>query len=368
MNDDLEEYNREASFFQQRPLLQIEDEEEWLRRNGLVEESHFGADSEYNQSEARRRAEAELDYQREIHEKLFEKEQQEDQSFEQIRQNRLNEWKEESISLVTSDMAAGDPISVNLAMLASHSDTVCTMADSRAHYESSALSVSLPDFSSSAVQVFLDMLPETQLPLEDSTIRYDHIIDACRLAHYLQCIELLEKIVRILIDEVDAANCLSLCHLSDQLSLPRLMEASLGFIVKSLTSVETHEVWSELGLELQSQIRAVQSILKSNNRRDLFFSSFSEYIAVFAEKVQYYKERLVEASIQQEQHDQSSPGWAYAQEKIDRQAERVETLKMMLAEQKRIFLPRQDGIGPQFKTKITTSTITSSDCSTAKAK
>eukprot|EP00526_Cylindrotheca_closterium_P014065 CAMPEP_0113647522 /NCGR_PEP_ID=MMETSP0017_2-20120614/25163_1 /TAXON_ID=2856 /ORGANISM="Cylindrotheca closterium" /LENGTH=342 /DNA_ID=CAMNT_0000559599 /DNA_START=65 /DNA_END=1089 /DNA_ORIENTATION=+ /assembly_acc=CAM_ASM_000147 len=342
MNDDHEEDNEDVSLFQQRPLLQLEDEEEWLRRNGLMDQSHFGDASEYNQSEARRRVQDQANYQKEVHNKLFEKEQQEDQSLEQNRQNRLNDWKEERIVLVAADMQE-DPISVNLAMLASHSDTVFTMAESRAHYGSSALSVSLPDYSSKAVQAFLDMLSETYLSAEESTILYDHIIDACRLAHYLQCNELLEKIVKILIPEIDSANCLSLCQLADQLALPSLMEASLGFVMKRLTSLETHEVWNELGSELQDQIQAIQAILKSNNRRDLFFSSFTEYVAVFAEQVQYYKERLVDARMQQEQHDQNSPAWAYTQDKINRQAERVETLKIMLAEQKRIFLPRPDG-------------------------
>lgn len=335
--------NEEPSIFQQRPMLQIEDEEEWLRRNGLLQESHFGDASEYNQSEARRRVQEQVNYQRRIHNKLFEKEHRQDQSVEQHKQERLKNWKEENISIVPADKH-DDPISVNLAMLASHSDTIFTMADSRVHFDNSALSVSFPEYSSAAVKAFLEMLPETQLPVEDSTIPYDHIIDACRLAHYLQCTELLEKIVKILIAEIDAANCLSLCQLADQLALPSLMEASLGYIMKSLTSLETHEVWNELGSELQDQIQAIQAILKSKNRRNLFFSSFTEYVAVFSEQVQYYNERLAEARMQQEQHDPTSPAWAYTQDKINRQAERVETLNMMLAEQKRIFLPQEDGL------------------------
>lgn len=329
--------NEDPSIFQQRTLLQIEDEEEWLRRNGLVEEPYA---SEYNQSEARRRVQEQVNYQKKIHDKIFEKEQKQDQYAQKQRQERLNDWKEETVSLVTGDMQE-DPISVNLAMLALHSDTVFAMANSRDHFDGSALSVSLPEYSCNALQAFLDMLPETYLPVEDSTIKYDHIVDACRLSHYLQCTELLQKIVKILIAEIDAANCLSLCQLAEQLALPVLMEASLSFIMKSLTSLETHEVWNELGSELQDQIQAIQAILKSNNRRDLFFSSFTEYVAVFAEQVQYYKERLAEARIQQEQHDETSPAWAYTQKKINRQAERVETLSMMLAEQKRIFLQQE---------------------------
>lgn len=350
MDNGQEELNEDVSLFQQRPYLQIADQEEWIRRNGLMREAHFGDASEYNQSESRRKVQEQVNYQKEVHSKLFEKEQQEDQSLEQNRQKQLDEWKEETISLVPVDMQE-DPISVNLAMLALHSDTVFTMAESREHFGSLALSVSLPEYSSNAVQAFLDMLAETHLSAEESTIVYDHIIDACRLAHYLQCNELLEKIVKILTLEIDSANCLSLCQLADQLALPSLMEASLSFIMKSLVSLETHAVWNELGSELQDQIQAIQAILKSNNRKELFFSSFTEYVAVFAEQVQYYKERLEEARMQQDQHDPNSPAWAYTQDKINRQARRVETLKTMLAEQKRIFLPRQHGSVPQFKMK-----------------
>ncbi|KAL3932779.1 MAG: hypothetical protein SGBAC_010689 [Bacillariaceae sp.] len=63
------------------------------------------------------------------------------------------------------------------------------------------------------------------------------------------------------------------------------------------------------------------------------------------------QERLEKARMQQDQRDQNSPACAYTQYKINRPAKRVETLKKMLAEQKRIFLPRQDGSVPQFKMK-----------------
>ena len=344
MNNDNDDSNEDPRFHPRA----LEDEESWLRRNGLMAESYLGDASEYNQSQARRRIAEEKSYQNDVHSRLFAQQQEEDQYLEKKRQDRLKGWKEESISLVTPDMLH-DPISVNLAMLASYSDTVFTMADSSVHFDTSELSMSLPEYTGPAVQAFLGMLSEAHLPAGESTIPYDHIIDACRLAHYLQCTELLEKIVKILISEIDAANCLSLCQLADQLSLPILTEASLGFIMKSLVSLETHEVWNELGSELQDQIQSIQAILRSNNRKDLFFSSFTEYVAVFAEQVQYYKERLAEARLQQEQHDPTSPAWAYTKEKIDRQAERVATLQMMLAEQKRMFLPKQNGQGSQFK-------------------
>jgi hypothetical protein len=336
----------DSVLFQARPLLpllQIQDQEEWLRRNGLMEEAHYGDQSEYNQLEARTRVQEQANYQSEIHSKLFQKVEKEDESYEEIRKNRLEVWKEETIDILTcnnypSTQYDHPPMKVNLKMLASYSDTVFTMADSRQLFETSTLSLCLEDYTRDSVQAFLGMVHETYLPPEESTISDNHIIDVCRLAHYLQCTQLLDKIVKILINEIDAANCMSLCQLADQLALPGLREASLNYIVRSLTSLETHEVWKELGSDLKEQIQGIQAILKSNNRRNLYFSSFNEYVAMFAEQVQYYKERLAEARIQQETHDPSSHGWVYTQQKIDHQAERVNTLKMMLEEHKRIFL------------------------------
>lgn len=323
--------------FQPRLLLQIQDEEEWLRRNGLRGEPHYGNESEYNQSEAKKRVSEQANYQNEIHSKLFEKDHKEDESCEETRKKRLEDWKGETIDILTSGDAAS-PMKVNLKLMASQSDTIFTMAQSRHHFETSALSLSLEDFSREAVQAFLDMVRESDLPLEESTISDDHIVDACRLAHYLQCTELLEKLVKLLIDAIDAENCMSLCQLADQLALPGLREASLNYILSSLSSIESHEVWRELGSDLKDQIQGIQTILKSNNRRTLYFSNFTEYVAMFAEQVQYYKERLAEARVQQEMHDPSSHGWAYTQQKIEQQTERVNTLKMMLDEHKRIFL------------------------------
>jgi hypothetical protein len=325
------------------PLLQIQDQEEWLRRNGLMGEAHYGDESEYNQLEAREKFQEQANYQSETHSKLFEKAEKEDESHEEIRRKRLEMWKDETIDILTrnnnpSTQPDHPPMKVNLKMLASHSDTVFTMADSRQLFETLTLSLCLEDYTRDSVQAFLDMARESHLPPEESTISDDHITDACQLAHYLQCTQLLDKIVKILINEIDAANCMSLCQLADRLALPGLREASLSYIMRSLTSLETHEVWKELGSDLKEQIQGIQVILNSKNRRDLFFSSFTEYVAMFAEQVQYYKERLAEARSQQETHDPSSDGWVYTQQKIDHQAERVDTLKMMLEEHKRIFL------------------------------
>eukprot|EP00980_Cylindrotheca_fusiformis_P016363 scaffold4876_cov84-Cylindrotheca_fusiformis.AAC.1 len=254
-------------------------------------------------------------------------------------------------------------------MLASYSDTVFTMADSRQHFEatttttpSNRLSLSLTEFHRDAMDAFLKMLPESHVSSSSSSpdderfttptifkTHEEHIVDACRLAHYLQCTTLLDKLVKILMDAIDAENCMSLCQLADQLCLTGLREASLNYIVQSFSILDNDEsssssLWNDLGSDLKEQIKGIQTILKSNNRSTLYFSSFDEYVAMLAEQVQYYKERLAEAKMQQSerQHndDNSSQGWAYTQAKIEQQTERVHTLQLMLEEQKRIFLKK----------------------------
>jgi hypothetical protein len=124
-------------------------------------------------------------------------------------------------------------------------------------------------------------------------------------------------------------------------------------MMQRLGCLEDHEIWGDLTPELQANITAIKSLLQSSNRRQIFFSSFTEYLAMFAEQVDYYRERLTEAKLQQDQHAaachddysttcSSSRGWGYAQEKIDRQSDRVRTLQMVLAEQKKLFRNKPD--------------------------
>ena len=69
----------------------------------------------------------------------------------------------------------------------------------------------------------------------------EYLVDCCRLAHYLQCEELLERIVQILIESINSDNCLSLLSLADQLNLPNLFESSLNHILKNLPTPPSGE-------------------------------------------------------------------------------------------------------------------------------
>jgi hypothetical protein len=356
---------------QQRPMLQIQDEAEWFRQYGLCGEPHYGWESYNNRQEAKQRIQVEQSYQQQVHEQAFEDSKLQQISSEQQRQKQLHQWEKESITLYISSSDSGDAttptatatIECRLRELASQSDTVFTMAVSRHHYANDndttlrppTLSLSLTEFSPQAVHALLELISKLCSSLEDSTtakkvsaliestIPADAIIDCCRLAHYLQCTDLLDSIVAILVHSVDSANCMSICQLADQLQLPSLCEASLSHMMKSLGSLEDHEVWGDLTSELQERILTIKSVLQSSNRRQLFFGSFTEYIAMFAEQVDYYRERLEEAQVQQERqqhkHHRHSPsrGWEYAQSKIELQSQRVHVLKMVLAEQKKLF-------------------------------
>ncbi len=318
----------------QRQYLAIQDEAEWVRRYGLNGEPHYGAESYANQQEAKQRVRAQEDYQAQIHAQLFEKQ----TPAEKQRKLQLDEWSNQIVRILAS---AEPPIECNLKHLATYSETIFTMAESRPRFEadeSRPLHVSLSEYSQEAVLHFLDLLEHYSMPDAPFRPNEQHVVECCQIASYLQCDALLDDmLVPLLIQSVDSDNCLSLCELADQLNLTALLEASVNHMMHRLESVEEHDIWSDLTPELQRRIQGIQHILQSNNRRQLFFSSFDEYLALFAEQVDYYRERLEDAIHQQSQHPEHSPGWHYAQSKIDQQRERVHILKLVLQDQKKLF-------------------------------
>lgn len=346
-----------------RGFLQIQDEAAWLQRYGISGEPHYGDESYANQLEAKKRVQDQFDYQEKMHEQIFKEAREKDDEKRLFKQSKLDRWAKETICLVSAQNQ-NQSIECNLKLLASHSDTVFAMALSRHHYNNNAvnkngsnnsqteeaenkLSLSLEEYPKGAVEAFLKLLldNETTTITQDSIVlNPDWIVDCCRIAHYLQCTQMLDSIVQILKASIDSANCMSICQLADQLALSDLLETSMNHVIQSLGSLEDHEIWSDLSPDLQNRIQTIKSVLQSSNRRQIFFSSFTEYLAMFAEQVDYYRERLVEAQIQQDQHSKESRAWEYAQEKIDRQTERVQILKKVFAEQKKCFGKKTDFI------------------------
>lgn len=240
----------------------------------------------------------------------------------------------------------------------------------------SKVTLSLEEYPTSAVHEFLTLaLSQKTLP----EINDQHVVDCCQIGHYLQCARILEGTSQILLRHVDSDNCLSLCQMADQLGLPDLFERALFHMLKSLDNLEAQEAYEDFSVELKDRIAdirtvftrhqfmgdsdgdlimdghtdkprqeehgnsaktaaaAAQKMNRLKKKRPLYFTSLDEYIAIFAETVQYHRERLQEAKEQNTRQQYSS----YAQSKIEKQELRVLTLEAMLQEQKRLFGGRQ---------------------------
>lgn len=346
--------------------LQLIDEAEWFNRNALRDEP-YGQDSYANQKEAFERVQEEKSYQREVHSRFFQQQTKEDESKQDERDRQLEKWRDLDIDLETG---CGEILKVSLKDLAAHSDTVFAMATNRHLFTfeengetvidrgtkgQAQLSLSLNAYSKESVQAFLNVLFQlnemhatpavaTVTTATMSMPSEEYVVDCCRLAHYLQCTSLLETLVEtVLLPSVDSDNCLSMCQLADQLAIPVLLETSLDHMLSTVKDVEAQPIWDDLAPELRNWIQNIQSILRSSNRKHVYFSSFNEYLALLTEQHRYYKERLEEAVEQQSQNMAGTPSWLYTQEKIDRQAERVRTMNRFLMEQKKVFGNNDNG-------------------------
>jgi hypothetical protein len=102
---------------------------------------------------------------------------------------------------------------------------------------------------------------------------------------------------------------------------------------------ERSNVWGDLSPELQTRILTIQQLLLQGGRgHKIYFSSFHEYLAILAEQVDYYKERLQDAQRAQQLHASSHAyTYEYTQEKIDKQQVPVQMLELILLEHKKLF-------------------------------
>jgi hypothetical protein len=238
----------------------------------------------------------------------------------------------------------------------------------------SSLSSSPPPKSSpsSIIQVLQD--------IPDDAI----ILDCCRIGHYLLAQPIVDLIVNeVLIPSIDTSNCFTLYQLADELNLTSstLLQRTLSHMIHSIgeyspsptttttnmmgTKVNDNEdEWNndlyqqELNERLQTMKHALESSVHGGNHgsgsnKQLYFSSMEEYLSIFAERVQYYRERLHEAKEcqkQQQQEQQRSSftirgrvipsSYVDAETKIQKQEHRVRTLEIAYAEQKALFCRR----------------------------
>eukprot|EP00525_Craspedostauros_australis_P003165 CAMPEP_0198128916 /NCGR_PEP_ID=MMETSP1442-20131203/50461_1 /TAXON_ID= /ORGANISM="Craspedostauros australis, Strain CCMP3328" /LENGTH=448 /DNA_ID=CAMNT_0043789173 /DNA_START=70 /DNA_END=1416 /DNA_ORIENTATION=- len=187
------------------------------------------------------------------------------------------------------------------------------------------------------------------------SLPFTYWAEACRIAHYLQCAEEVQQLVALLEQNITTSNCLYLIQLADQLSLHTLFEAALQFMLTQVGNLESSEWWSQIeSSDLKESLQTMTSLLQTSllhrggkRRTNLFFSTLDEYLAIFAEQVEYYQERLEDARRSQSmlkhrmenrgRHGHTTDAWQYAQDKIVRQETRVQTLKQALKDQKRLF-------------------------------
>lgn len=133
---------------------------------------------------------------------------------------------------------------------------------------------------------------------------------------------------------------MSLCQLADQLRLTRLFETSLGHVTRKLGQAEDVDQHHDmLTPELRDRIKAIKYAIHSSvhSTSSLYFSSLEEFLAMFAERVQYNKERLAEAKESLSQIEPDTHTWKDTYQKIQRQEQRLQTLELVYKEQKCLF-------------------------------
>eukprot|EP00584_Thalassiosira_punctigera_P017563 CAMPEP_0172554688 /NCGR_PEP_ID=MMETSP1067-20121228/55927_1 /TAXON_ID=265564 ORGANISM="Thalassiosira punctigera, Strain Tpunct2005C2" /NCGR_SAMPLE_ID=MMETSP1067 /ASSEMBLY_ACC=CAM_ASM_000444 /LENGTH=475 /DNA_ID=CAMNT_0013343111 /DNA_START=28 /DNA_END=1455 /DNA_ORIENTATION=+ len=242
--------------------------------------------------------------------------------------------------------------------------------------------------------------------IDEEKISERHIVELLKIAHYLQCTSILETLVPIVQLSIDSHNCMAICSLADALNLKTLFEASVNYVIERLDAFQgtvspdnsegegwnqrrssslgstdddyddgeretAEEMWASLPHELRSRVLTMRNVMRSSvigrgsKVSGLFFSSGSEFLAIFRETIRDQKERLGEARERGEEvirerteewlircerrgrwFDSSSEAKkkfiygadvVYALDKIEKQSRRLETLESFYDEQKVIF-------------------------------
>lgn len=234
--------------------------------------------------------------------------------------------------------------------------------------------------------------------IDNGMISEIHIVECLKLAHYLQCRIVLDTLASIVERSIDAHNCIAFCSLADAMSLKSLFEASVNFVIERLDALqgsavkesddgalsscssgcddgdgreEFNEVWTSLPHDLRSRVLTMRNVLRSSvigrgsKVSGLFFSSATEFLAIFLETIRDHEERLAEAKTRcDELIRERSDEWAdmchrrgpwfdrsakaqkefvygtdvvFSLEKIQKQSKRLNTLRSFYEDQKIIF-------------------------------
>lgn len=320
-----------------QPRNAIESLDHYIERNG-IEYVPCGSQSERNLQDERQKLQEESDYQQDIHKSIFgpQDESERDERCSE-RAQFLAGIRDETIDIETSQQVIRD---VPLKSMAESCETLFTLVAFRQSHQSEQekrLSFSLKSFPHAAVVEFVAIMMGDKRPEEVSA---DSVVGCCEIASYMQCQHVLESMMNILLQNVNNENAMSLCMLADQLDLPRLFERSLAQMMQSVASLQEQEMWDDFNSELKDRIISLESVMKSSVHCGLHktaFGSMDEYLSIFAENVQYYRERLAEAKERQLEEPPSGHAWRDAQTKIERQQQRLNTLELVLKDQKELF-------------------------------
>jgi hypothetical protein len=313
--------------------FRIQDMQQYLQLHGLQDRA-VGSLSEQNMTEARQRVQDASTYQETVHKKFFREEEQANPD----RRCFLDSIEQtETIDIPTSTDVIRE---VPLKPLAKACDTLLTFLSFRQTQQrekQTRMSFALDSFQHESVVEFVGIVLGD---LSSENVSADCVVECCEIARYMQCPTVLDQMVEILIRSIDHANCMSLCQLADRLDLPVLFETSMAKAMRSIGDLQYLEVWNDFNPELKSRIITIESLIKSSiltNGSRLYFASLDEYLAIFAENVQYYRERLDEAKERQSESLSKGDAWKDAQKKICKQEKRMLTLETVLKEQKEIF-------------------------------
>ncbi|KAL9180408.1 hypothetical protein ACHAXT_008378 [Thalassiosira profunda] len=223
--------------------------------------------------------------------------------------------------------------------------------------ENSLMELSLVEFDATAALQFIGVLTSLKVPskkrrldgdatnkhvrdlIDEGKIAEENIVECIRVAHYLQCVVILEALTSILEVSIDSHNCMAICSLADALNLTSLFEASVNYVIERLDAFQGNvladkseggevelaerqsstvssseedegsqeEIWASLPHELRSRVLTMRNVMRSSvvgrgsKVSGIFFSSGQEFLAIFRESIRDQKERLADARERSEQ-------------------------------------------------------------------
>lgn len=324
--------------------LALIDQETWLNDHGLISAEAAHDETTAGEREDEIRVRREEQYANQVMRGMLK------EDFpEAVRTCEVEIPEGRFVTFVAQDQQTVSNVSLRLAC--QECEYIAMITQSAGNWtvdENGNLSITVGDYPVESIQAFVGLMQangEESTSSIDPSISGETLVDMCRIAHFLCA----ERIVRVIHDElvacVDSSSCLPLCQLAEDLNLPRLMEASLA---RMMDSLDNDAILDDLNADLCERIHQIKGAINSslNSGSRLFFGSMEEYIAIFAERVSYLEERLLEAREQfaMAEADMSVFGRNDAHQKISRQAKRVKTLQTALNEQRKVLLSKPGDI------------------------